>query len=162
MFPAQYRFGVRAFDSSTGLEEQNVDAAVVLSLDAAGNDVTRVPFPPVGLRAFAKAGGVVRVEWICPISDPSRLPSGFHVYMTSGSTIDYSKPTTAVPWSSGRFGAFMTDQAGLTDGFVYSIGVRAFNAIGEESNTVAVSVKADGTPPSLVNSLAAVAINQEL
>ena len=70
--PGQYRFGVRAFDSSTGLEEQNIDAAVLLSLDAAGNDVTRVPFPPVGLRAFPKAGGVVRVEWICPISDPSR------------------------------------------------------------------------------------------
>ena len=159
--PGQYRLGVRAFDSSTGLEEQNVDATVLLSLDAAGNDVTKVPFPPVGLRAFPKAGGAVRVEWICPTSDPSSQPNGFHVYITLGSTVDYSEPATTVPWSSGRFGAFTTDHAGLTDGFLYSIGVRAYSTIGEESNTVAVTVKADGTPPSLVDSLEAVAINQE-
>jgi hypothetical protein len=160
--PGQYRLGVRAFDSFTGLEEQNVDAAVLLSLDAAGNDVTKVPFPPVGLRAFPKAGGAVRVEWVCPTSDPSSQPNGFHVYITLGPTVDYSEPATTVPWSSGRFGAFMTDQAGLTDGFLYSIGVRAFSANGEEANTVAVTVKADGTPPSLVDSLEAIAINQEL
>jgi hypothetical protein len=159
--PGQYRLGVRTFDSSTGLEEQNVDAAVFLSLDGAGNDVTKAPFPPVGLRAFPKAGGAIRVEWICPISDPSGQPDGFHVYITLGSTVDYSKPATTVPWSSGRFGAFTTDQAGMTDGFLYSIGVRAYGAIGEESNTVAVTVKADSTPPSLVDSLEAVAINQE-
>jgi hypothetical protein len=160
--PGQYKFGVRAFDPSTGLEEQNIDAVVFLSLDAAGNDVTKVPFPPVGLRAFPKAGGTVRVEWVCPISDPSSQPNGFHVYITLGSTVDYSEPATTVPWSSGRFGAFKTDQAGLTDGFLYSIGVRAYSANGEEANTVAVTVKADGTPPSLVDSLAVVAINQEL
>jgi hypothetical protein len=159
--PGQYRFAVRTSDSLTGLEEQNVDAAVLLSLDSAGNDVTKVPFPPVGLRAFPKAGGTVRVEWICPIGDPSRQPNGFHVYITLGSTIDYSKLATTVPWSSGRFGAFTTDQTGLKDGFIYSIGVRAYSAIGEESNTVAVTVKADGTAPSLVDSLEAVAINQE-
>jgi hypothetical protein len=159
--PGQYRLGVRAFDSSTRLEEQNVDAAVVLSLDSAGNDITKVPFPPVGLRAFPKAGGAVRVEWICPISDPSNQPSGFHVYITLGSTVDYSNPTTTVLWSSGRFGVFKTDQAGLTDGSLYSICVRAYSATGEESNAVAVTVKADGTPPSLVDSLEAVAINQE-
>jgi hypothetical protein len=160
--PGQYRLGVRAFDSSTGLEEQNVDAALLLSLDAAGKDVTRVPVPPVGLRAFPKAGGAVRVEWICPSSVPSRQPSGFHVYITLGSKLDYSKPAAIIPWASGRFGAFTTDQAGLTDGFIYSIGVRAYNAVGEESNAVAVTVKADGTPPSLVDSLEIVAINQEL
>jgi hypothetical protein len=159
--PGQYRLGVRAFDASTGLEEQNVDATVLLSLDAAGNDVSKVPFPPVGLRAFPKAGGAVRVEWICPTSDPSSQPSGFHVYITLGSTIDYSRPAEVVPWSSGRFGAFTTDHAGLTDGLLYSIGVRAYSAIGEESNTVAVTVKADGTSPTLVDSLEAVAINQE-
>ena len=160
--PGQYKFGVRAFDSATGLEDQNVDTALLLSLDAAGNDVTKVPSPPVGLRAFPKAGGAVRVEWVCPISDPSSQPDGFHVYITLGSPVNYSEPATTVPWSSGRFGDFKTDQAGLTDGFLYSISVRAYSANGEESNTVAVTVKADGTPPSLVNSLEAVAINQEL
>jgi hypothetical protein len=159
--PGQYKLGVRAFDSSTNLEEQNVDAAVFLSLDAAGNDVTKVPFPPVGLRAFPKAGGGIRVEWICPIGNPSRQPIGFHVYISLGSTIDYSKPAVTVPWPSGRFNVFTADQAGLRDGAVYSISVRAYSAIGEESNTVAVTVKADGTPPSLVDSLEAFAINQE-
>jgi hypothetical protein len=66
-----------------------------------------------------------------------------------------------VPWSSGRSGAFSSDLIGLMDGSTYSIGVRAFNAVGEEANTLPVTIMADGTPPVLVDSLEAVVTNQE-
>ena len=91
--PGQYRLGVRAFDASTGLEEQNVDAAVLLSLDAAGNDVSNVPLPPVGLRAFPKAGGAVRVEWICPTCDP-KYASALRALINA----DIMANQAGVPW----------------------------------------------------------------
>jgi hypothetical protein len=159
--PGRFRFGVRASDSTSGLQEQNVDVVVLVVLDPAGNDITKVPRAPVGLRAFARAGGVVRVEWSSPANDLARQPTGFHIYVTAGSVLNYSQPTATVLWSSGRFGSFSVDQGGLTNGLAYSVGVRAFNAVGEEANTVAVAVTADGIPPSLVDSLETVAINQE-
>jgi hypothetical protein len=52
-YPGTWKFGVRAF-SPCGTE-QNVDCVVTIVLDASGNDVTNVPNPPIGLRAFSIA-----------------------------------------------------------------------------------------------------------
>lgn len=49
---AMWKFGVRAFDTVSGLEEQNLDAAAVITLDAGGLDVSNRPAPPNALRAF--------------------------------------------------------------------------------------------------------------
>jgi hypothetical protein len=159
-FPGRFKLGVRAFDPLTGLEEQNLDAAVELVLDATGNDVTGVPHSPVGLRAFPVAGGKVRVEWTCPCSDLSRQPRGFHIYVGSGLIVDYSQPVATLPWSSGRFGSFSADLSGLTDRTNYAIGVRAFSAVGEESNTFTAIVMGGNTPLALVDSFEAVVTNQ--
>jgi hypothetical protein len=75
--------------------------------------------------------------------------------------VDYSQPVSTVTWSSGRFRAFSANLDGLSDGSDYSVGVRSFNMVGEESNTIAVSVTADGTPPALVDSFVAIATNQD-
>jgi hypothetical protein len=158
--PGSYKFAVRARDARTGLEERNVDALVVLTLDGAGNDVTLVPAAPLGLRAFPMAGGKVRVEWTCASTVPSRQPAGFNVYWGAGG-IDYSHAAASVPWSAGRFGSFLQDLTGLTGGVSYSIGVRAFSSAREELNTNVVVVNADSTPPSLVDSLVAIATDQE-
>ena len=50
-YPDTWKFGVRAFDGFG--EEQNLDCAVSIVLDAGGNDISRRPMAPVGLRAFA-------------------------------------------------------------------------------------------------------------
>ena len=75
-YPDTWRFGVRAFNQYG--EEQNLDAAVTIILDAGGNDITLRPSPPVGLRAFALAAGSVRAEWGYPVVNrdyrPDRLP----------------------------------------------------------------------------------------
>ncbi len=52
---ATWRFGVRAYDSVSGLEEQNLDCSVTIILDGSCADVTARPLPPTGLRAFAVA-----------------------------------------------------------------------------------------------------------
>ena len=159
--PCHFKLGVRAFDSTLGLEEQNVDAVVELVLDASGNDVTRIPAPPLGLRAFSIAGGKVRVEWTIPGGDRSRQPLGFRVYLGTGSVPDYTLPVSTVAWSSARYGCFAAELAGLGNGSPRSIGVRSYNAVAEEQNATVLHVTPDGSPPSVVDSLEVVATNQE-
>ena len=55
--PGTWRFGIRAMNGYG--EEQNLDCAVTIVLDAFGNDITNQPQPPTGLRAHATAGGCV-------------------------------------------------------------------------------------------------------
>jgi hypothetical protein len=61
-----------------------------------------------------------------------------------------------VPYGVGLFNTFVADLTGLADGVTYAIGVRSFNASGEEANTKSLSVTADTTGP--VDSLNAAAI----
>jgi hypothetical protein len=159
--PGRFKFGVRAFDPAVGLEDQNVDASLELVLDASGNDVTGTPASPLGLRAFPITGGRVRVEWACPVGQPSRQPLGFRVYLGTGSVPDYTLPVSTVAWSNGRNGCFSAELGGLSDGAPRSIAVRSYNVVSEEQNSVVLHVTTDGSPPSVVDSLSAVATNQE-
>jgi len=159
--PCHFKMGVRAFDRTLGLEEQNVDAAIELILDVNGNDVTMTPAPPLGLRALPIAGGVIRVEWTCLYGDSLRQPLGFHVYLGPGSVPNYTLPVSTVPWSVGRFGCFSADLVGPGNGAPCSIGVRSYNAVAEEQNVTVLHITPDNSPPSVVDSLAAVATNQE-
>ena len=77
--PDTWMFGVRAFDGYG--EEQNLDATVTLILNAAGQDITNQPKPPVAVRALATAGGGIRVEWSYNVVNPMPIPTGFHVYV---------------------------------------------------------------------------------
>jgi hypothetical protein len=80
-YPGTWSFGVRAFDLATGLEEENVDCALTLILDSGGNDITSRPAPPLAIRAFALAGGSVRVEWAYPRTTGPKAPTGVNVYL---------------------------------------------------------------------------------
>jgi len=80
-YPNTWMFGVRAFDGYG--EEQNLDCAVEIILDANGNDITRRPYPPVGLRAFALAGGAIRAEWSYPFTNSVNAATGFHIYLVA-------------------------------------------------------------------------------
>lgn len=143
--PGDWRFAVRATDGT--LEESNIDAVVRLVLDSAGVDVTNLPAAPVGLTARPIAGGSIRVTW----ADPGRSKAaGFHVY-AGATTPDYGTAVaTAAANASGRYQA---DLAGLTDGTTYAIGVRAYNAAGEEANTTTASATATATGPAAVDGL---------
>ncbi len=154
--PGTWRFGVRAFNGNG--EEQNLDCSVTIVLDAYGNDITNRPLPPTGLRAFATANGGVRAEWWYPPTAGAKAPTGFHVYCTAGSSVSYEAPSATVLYGSGLFNTFVSNIAGLSNGTQYAIGVRAYNASGEEQNTTAVAVTADATGPTAVLSLTAVAI----
>lgn len=154
--PGTWKFGVRAKD--TNGEEQNIDAAVTIVIDANGNDITNVPLPPTGLRAFATANAGIRVEWWYPLTTGAKTPSGFHVYLGTGGSPSYTSPVATASYSSGIFNSYQANLSGLTGGTTYTVGVRAYNATGEESNTSTVSCLADASGPTAVTSLTAVAV----
>jgi hypothetical protein len=154
--PGAWKFGVRAFDSNG--EEQNLDCAVTIVLDAFGNDITNQPLPPTGLRAFAMPGGSIRVEWYYPLTRGPTVPIGFNIYLGIGDAPNYTTPAATVLYSAGLFNVFVANIAGLSDGTTYAVGVRAYNGSGAEQNTIAVSVTADAIGPAAVDSLFATAI----
>jgi hypothetical protein len=155
--PGVWRFGVRAYSLVTELEEQNLDAAVTIVLNAGGVDISQQPKAPTSLRAHATAGGAIRVEWSYNTLNPIPVPTGFHVYLGTG-TPDYTSPAATVSFTSSVGGSYYVDLPDQTDGVTYAIGVRAYNAAAEEPNTNTVLVTADATGPGAVTSLTSVAV----
>jgi hypothetical protein len=100
-YPGTWSFGIRAFDLVSGLEEQNLEVATTIILNAAGVDVTNMPGPPLALRAFALAGGAIRVEWAYAApGNSAKLPTGFHVYL--GPVAGPMAPVSSVKSGAGR------------------------------------------------------------
>ena len=146
-FPGTWKFGVRAFDPVTHLEEENLDAAITLILDGSGIDITNRPKAPMALRAFPTAGGGIRVEWAYNTINPNPAPTGFHVYKGTGGTPNYASIAATVSFSAAIAGTFVANLAGLSNGVAYTIGVRAYNGTAEEPNTSTVTVTADSDRP---------------
>lgn len=144
-YPNEWRFAVRASDGT--FEELNVDAAVRLVLDASGADATGLPSAPVGLSAWAIAGGGIRVTWSYPTISLAGV-TGFRVYVGSPSP-DYGTVKATVAASAG-LRSFQADVAGLADGTTYAVAVRAYNGSGEEANATTVSATAKATGPAAV------------
>jgi len=143
-----WRFGVRAFDTVSGLEESNVDAVVTIVVNGDLEDVSAVPRAPAGLSVVPGPGGTARVAWIWPRDRNGVRAASFNLYV--GTTLDYATPEATIA-ANRADGRYETTVSGLSDGITYAIGVRAVSAQGlEESNTVTVSVTGDTTAPDPV------------
>ena len=154
--PGTWSFAIRAADGNG--EEQNLDCAVTIVLDGSGNDITNRPAPPSGLRAFATASGGIRVEWYYPPTRGAKAPAGFNVYLGTGGAPSYATPAATISYATGIQSTFVANLSGLTDGTTYAIGVRSYNASGEEANTASLGVTADATGPLPVDHLTATTI----
>ncbi|MDG3005503.1 fibronectin type III domain-containing protein [Paludisphaera mucosa] len=152
---SSFRFAVRSYDATQGLQEENLDAAVALVIDAEGRDATRVPPAPLGLRAIALEGGRARVEWTVAGTTPGRQAAKYNVYISPGFVVDYSTPAASTSASASRGESFAVELAGLVDGRRYAVVVRAMNRYGEETNTRSAFFTADASPPSQVDALVA-------
>lgn len=153
--PSDNTFAVRAYDTVTGREDRNTDAAVRIVIDAAGNDITARPKAPVALSVTPTAAGGAHVGWQYDPAGQAGAPTGFHVYVAAGAPPSCTPGSQAatVAYALGRI--FFADLAGLTDGVTYFVIVRAFNATAEEPNTTATTVTADAAGPLPVASLTA-------
>lgn len=159
--PGVYSFGVRAFYVISGLQESNLDCEITVDLNAAGVDISNSPLAPLALRAFPYGTGGVRVEWIAPPVYGPSAPTGFHVYFGTGPAPNYGVVAATVLASAVLVNNnFILDLTGLTGGTLYAIGVRAFNATAEETNTNTVSVTPISTGPLPVQSLIGIATSQ--
>lgn len=149
------KFGVRAYDTVSGVEEKNTDATVEITVDGSGDDATNRPYAPAQLRVFAGPGGTATVEWSYPYLDAARLPTGFRVYVGTPS-VSYASPAATVAWGGGgpRPRTFRASLSGLSDGVSYQVGVRAYNASGEEPNATVATVVGRSTAPASVDGLA--------
>ena len=157
-YPGTWSFGVRA--SNAYGEEQNLDCAVTVFLSASGADITRMPPAPTDLKAYAVAGGGIRVEWHYAFPPASRRPSGFHIYqgghgfirlLESGYRRLLETHITTVAYTGLTH--YAVTIPGLADGTSYSFTVRAYNAVAEEPNTVTVTATADATGPTAIDGL---------
>lgn len=153
--PGTWEFGVRA-ENEYGVE-QNIDAVVTIVLDPNGVDISNRPNPPTGLRAFPVGANAIRVEWYFPPVRGPKAPVGFNVYSSIGAVLSYGTPADTVLFGDGLFNAFHADLPGLVAGTPYIIGVRSFNASGEEANANTVAATPSGSGPLAVVGLVAVA-----
>ena len=154
VYPGVWKFGVRAYQVANSLEEKNLDAAIELVLDGSAADVSATPIAPSGLRAIPRPGGAIRVEWGYHSTVRGRLPLGFHVYLGAGGAPDYSSPVFSTVHLLGRT-SYLGDLTGLVSGTTYTVGVRAYNAAGEEKNSSTVAITSDATGPQGVDTLIA-------
>lgn len=158
------RYGVRTHSTRTGLTEHNTDAQVWIVVDDDGVDISKLPPAPVGLTAAAKSGGTALIEWSYPYQQLAALPLGFHVYLTPGTTPDYTTPAATVAYGPSLLppgyqqaqpGNYRSLLTGLTHATAYVVAVRAYTAIGEETNPVYVAVTGDTQAPDNVENLTA-------
>jgi hypothetical protein len=149
-------YAVRAFDTVSGLEEPNIDARVTIRVNASQADVTGLPNAPTGLTATPAAGATARVAWQYNPGGQGGAPTGFRVYRGTPA-VDYGTVAATVPYSAG-VAAYVATLSGLVDGSIYTVAVRAFNAVGTESNATVATFTADGTGPDPVNGLTATVI----
>lgn len=157
---------VHAFDPVTGQEDRHVDARFRQVTGPAGEDLSGLPSPPVGVSASPAPGGtaVVRWKWLGIGKGPR--PTQFRVYAASpslpapgpGPTAPLGiAPVATAPWA----GADVLNSVplpGLGYGWSGQILVRAANAAGEEGNLFAVNLTLPQSPPSAPDPVSAEAV----
>jgi hypothetical protein len=152
-------FAVRAYNASLSLEEKGVTTTVRLRIDASGNDLSAVPAAPAELGVRQSAAGLL-VSWayVAPPATALR-PTGFHVYRTTGSTVNFaSTPVATIAYSyTSPSQSFHTTLTGLVNGTTYAIGVRSYNGSGTDQNVNQVTIVASLTAPRNVDDLTGVA-----
>jgi hypothetical protein len=121
--PSDNTFAVRAFDTTTGIEEANTEVRVRVLIDPAGNEVTARPNPVNGLSARRTAGGTCWVSWGYDSTGQGGPPSQFAVTLIPGP----ASPVATVDYLPGvpDYGCSLS---GLVPGNSYTIAVQTIGA----------------------------------
>jgi hypothetical protein len=152
-----YRFAVRAMDTTTGLLEANTQASIRLRLDASGNEVGQVPNAPFAPIARLSPNGGCLFAWSYFATGQAVAPTTFLVFLTSGATASLVAPVANVSYQPGVL-SYSTQLNGLSDGATYTVSVVSQAAAGTMSAAVSTLVIGDSTPPLDVEGLSALAV----
>jgi hypothetical protein len=144
------RFGVRAYDDVTLVEDDSVDAEVEIRV-VSGADASNSPTPVQALRAVPLPSAAVRLDWTHDDGDPLRVPTGFKVYAGTP-TVSYGSPLATVAYL-GRGRPHTATLTGLTSGSAYQFAVRSYNAAGELAAVKVVTATPDSAAPPAVEGL---------
>lgn len=119
------RFGVRAFDTETGLEDKNLDATITVVVDASGADASREPGSPSGLSAVVSGSGSARIRWAYLETPGKPDPDGFNIYANIGDTVNWDAAPVQVVTFTPMARDFSAILSGLAAGSTHAIGVRS-------------------------------------
>ena len=144
---------VRCVVSGCGLMGDNSDPCVV-KIDENGDMFGKMPNTPLLLRAEKEASGKIRLRWRYSAIDQETAPTGFNVYIDTGSGFDYDNPIDTVAYDLGKDGEFTWLSAALTNGQLYRFIVRSGHVNEAETrNTAFVAAIADSAGPSAITGI---------
>lgn len=146
---------IRRQVSGCGLESDD-SAACVVMIDSNGDMMADMPNPPSDLTAERLAGGKVRLRWRYTALEEEVSPTGFKVYIDSGSGFDFNTPDATIAYTLGMGDEFNWTSDALTHGQVYRFCVRSYRTgAGETQNTNFVAAEADSQGPAAITGLRA-------
>lgn len=158
--PSRTRFGVRAVDDITKLEEHNIDCVYEVTINDQGINVSERPPAPIGLQVEARGTDGVLIRWTYLYRPPLPDPDSFVLRVQMG-TMDFNLPGVLVaPFASGQ-SQYQATVAGLDSGASYAVSVRSALGPAEDSNTAVLTVQTRSAPPKNPADLMVTATHKE-
>ena len=147
---------VRRLVSGCGLVSGDSPVCIV-RIDATGNMIDNAPNAPDDLTIEGLSNGRFRLRWRYTKDEEEVTPTGFKIFMDSGSGFDFeSPPEDTVSYGFGGTGEFEWTSDPLTHGQVYRFCVRTYaTGAGQTQNTDYVSGTADDEGPPAMTDLQA-------
>lgn len=144
---------IRRQVSGCALESDDSPICKVI-IDSAGNMIGSTPNPPLDLTIEQLSGGKLKLRWRYTRIEEEIVPTGFNIYMDSGSGFNWETPTATVSYSA--INEFAWTSGALTHGQLYRFCVRSYRTgAGETQNTGFVAALADSVGPEAITGLRA-------
>ena len=146
---------VRRQVSGCGLVSADSPVCIV-RIDASGDMIGNAPNAPDDLTIEGLSNGRFRLRWRYTKDQQEVTPTGFKIYMDSGSGFDFEAPVDTVSYGFGGTGEFEWTSDPLVHGQVYRFCVRTYTTgAGQTQNTDYVSGTADDEGPAAMTGLQA-------
>jgi len=119
----------------------------IVRIDSNGNMIGSIPNAPVDLVAKGLSNGRVKLRWRYVRIDEEIAPTGFHIYIDSGSGFDFDNPDATIPYHHGgaRSGEFDWTSDPLTHGEIYRFCVRVYRQPAEGVLNITGELTPDAT-----------------
>lgn len=139
---------VRRQVSECALESDPSDPCIV-QIDGDGDMILATPNIPDSVTVEQLAGAKLKVRWRYSELSQEIAPTGFRIYIDSGSGFDFDTPDATAAFAQGGGPEFSWTSSALNDGQTYKFCVRAYTTdYGESQNTAFVSGVAKSSGPS--------------